>query len=71
MVEKLVYARLAEENHKQAGVEYQKANEYILVSKFRTTTPSLKEVTRAQERVVPVVTAIDEIYLLNSKEIQA
>ncbi len=67
----LVYARLAEENHKEAGVEYSKANEYILVSKFRTTTPSLKEVTRAQARVVPVVTAIDEIYLLDTKTIQA
>lgn len=71
IVGELVYAKLAEENHKQAGVEYQKANEYILVSKFRTTTPSLKEVTRAQARVVPVITAIDELYLLNSKEIQA
>ena len=71
MVGELVYARLAKENHKQAGVEYQKANEYILVSKFRTTTPSLKEVTRAQARVVPVVTAIDEIYLLDTKTVQA
>lgn len=71
IVGELVYAKLAEENHKQAGVEYQKANEYILVSKFRTTTPSLKEVTRAQARVVPVVTAIDEIYLLDTKTVQA
>lgn len=68
-VGELVYARLAEENHKQAGVEYQKANEYILVSKFRNTTPSLKEVTRAQARVVPVITAIDEIYLMDSKKV--
>ncbi|MCW8314210.1 hypothetical protein K7A41_23495 [Sphingobacterium sp. InxBP1] len=70
-VGELVYAKLAEENHKQAGVEYQKANEYILVSKFRVTTPSLKEVTRAQARVVPVITAIDEIYLLDTKTVQA
>lgn len=68
-VGELVYAKLAEENHKQAGVEYQKANEYILVSKFRIITPSLKEVTRAQARVVPVITAIDEIYLLDSKSV--
>lgn len=71
IVGELVYAKLAEDNHREAGVEYQKANEYILVSKFRTTTPSLKEVTRAQARVVPVVTAIDELYLLDSKTIQA
>lgn len=71
IVGELVYAKLAEENHKEAGVEYQKANEYILVSKFRTTTPSLKEVTRAQARVVPIVTAIDEVYLLDSTQIQA
>lgn len=67
----LVYAQLAEENHKEAGVEYSKANEYILVSKFRTTSAGLREVTRAQARVVPVVTAIDEIYLLDTKTIQA
>lgn len=71
IVGELVYAKLAEENHKQAGVEYQKANEYILVSKFRVITPSLKEVTRAQARVVPVISAIDEIYLLDTKTVQA
>lgn len=71
MVGELTYARLAEENHKEAGVEYVKANEYILASKFRVTTPSLKEVTRAQARVVPVITAIDEIYLLDTKTVQA
>lgn len=71
MVGELVYAKLAEENHKQAGVEYQKANEYTLVSKFRVITPSLKEVTRAQARVVPTITAVDEIYLLDSLTVQA
>ncbi len=71
IVGELVYARLAEENHKQAGVEYQKANEYILVSKYRVTTPSLKEVTRAQARVVPIVTDLDGVFLLDTKTVQA
>jgi len=66
-----VYARLAEQNHPVAGVEYQTADNYILVSKFRQNSPSLRETTRSQARVVPVIYDADKIYLLETKTIQA
>lgn len=67
----LVYARLAEETHPVAGVAYQKAGNFILVSKFRENRPSLKEFTNSQARVVPVIANVDQIYLLDSKTVQA
>lgn len=67
----LVYARLAEEKHPVAGVAYQKADDYILVSKFRSNRPSLGEFTQSQARVVPVIGNVNSIYLLNSKTVQA
>jgi hypothetical protein len=67
----LVWARLAEANHPVANVEYQTADEYILVSKYRTNKPSLSEITASQARVVPVLTNTDQIYLIDSKTVQA
>lgn len=67
----VVYARLAEESHPVAGVSYQKAGSFILVSKFRENRPSLKEFTTSQARVVPVIADVDQIYLLDSKTVQA
>lgn len=67
----LVYAKLAEENHPVAGVEYQKVDEYVLVSKYRMNKPSLSEYTSSQARVVPVVMNVDQIYLIDSKTVQA
>jgi hypothetical protein len=67
----LVYARLAEQNAPVAGVSYQVADNYILVSKFRTNRPSLAEFTNSQARVVPVIGNTDQIFILDSKTVQA
>ncbi|GAB3973820.1 hypothetical protein GCM10028806_28480 [Spirosoma terrae] len=65
----LVTARLAEESHPVANVTYEKADGYILVSKYRQNRPSLAEFTSSQARCIPVISS--EVYLLNSGEVQA
>lgn len=67
----LVWATLAEANHPVANVTYETADSYILVSKYRTNKPSLSEVTASQARVVPVLTNTDQIFLIDSKTVQA
>lgn len=61
-VGELQWATLAEDNHRVDGVEYQKADEYILVSQYRQNRPSLSEVTSAQARVVPVIGGVEQIF---------
>lgn len=70
-VGKLVWATLAEMNHPVSGVEYQTANQHTLVSKYRMNKPSLGEFTSAQARVVPVISGVDAIYLLDSTVTEA
>jgi hypothetical protein len=67
----LVWARTAEHNHPVAGVQYQTADDYILVAKFRQNKPSMTEVTNSQARVIPVISGVDNIYTLDSKTVQA
>lgn len=62
----LVWTRLAEMNRPVAGVSYQTADNYMLVSKFRQNRPSLAEFTNSQARVVPVVVNVDRIYTLDT-----
>ena len=62
----LTHARLAEMDHPSAGVSHQTADEFMLVSKFVLNRPSLKEVTNVQARVIPVIDAVDQIYILDS-----
>lgn len=62
----VVWTRLAEQNHPVAGVEYQVADTYILVSKFRTNRPSLREYTTSQARAIPVITNVDRIFTLDT-----
>lgn len=69
VVGSLVTAQLAEESHPVPNVTYEKADSYILVSKFRTNRPSLAEFTTSQARCIPVISA--DVYLLNSGEVQA
>ena len=66
----LEYSRLAEQAHPIEGVNYEVADEYILVSKYRENRPSLREYTSSQARVVPVINA-EGIYTLDTKTIQA
>lgn len=61
-----VWAALAERTSPVAGVSYETADEFILVSKFRLNRPSLMEVTNSQSRVAPVIDNVEAIYLLDS-----
>ena len=47
-----------------------KAMAYILVSKFSKNDP-LEEFTKAEARVLPVVTQVDRIWQLDTTEVQA
>lgn len=66
----LVWTNLAEKNHPVAGVTYQDADQYILVSKYRVNRPSLREYTTSQARVVPVISNVDRIYTLDTLTVQ-
>lgn len=63
----LSYGTLAEENHKAKHVEYQKADDYILVSKYHKNDP-LREFTSSQALAVPVIDNVDSIYILDVEE---
>ncbi|MDR1416323.1 MAG: major capsid protein [Prevotellaceae bacterium] len=67
----LMWARLAEQNHPVAGVSYQTADDYILVSKYRENKPSLSEHTTSQARVVPVICNVEQIYQIDAKLVSA
>ena len=67
----LVWTRPAEMNHPVAGVSYETADNFILVSKYRVNRPSLREYTSSQARVIPVISNPDRIYTLNIKTVQA
>jgi hypothetical protein len=66
----LTWGTLAEMVHKNKAVDYQIADEFILVSKFHKVDP-LKEFTSSQALALPVINNVDEIYLLDSKTVQA
>lgn len=66
----LVWTNCAEATRPVAGVSYQTADQYILVSKYSTNDP-LREFTSSQAMVVPVLNNVDRIYLLDSKEVTA
>lgn len=67
----LVWTRPAEMNHPVAGVSYETADNFILVSKYRVNRPALREYTSSQARVIPVISNPDRIYTLNIKTVQA
>jgi hypothetical protein len=66
----LVYADLAELNHRVEGVNYQLLDDYILVSKFHEKRPALAEITQSQCRAIPVIGNVQNIYILDIEEIQ-
>lgn len=67
----LVWTDLAEASAPVAGVNYQTADSYILVSKYSTVRPSFSEFTTSQAMVVPVISKVDKIYQLDTKTVQA
>ncbi len=70
VVGELQYSTLAEENHKIKEREYQKADNYILTSKYCADENGLKEYTSSQARVIPVINS-DGIYTIDTKTVQA
>ncbi|MDR2765128.1 MAG: major capsid protein [Tannerella sp.] len=68
-VGRLVYGILAEETSPVPGVEYQKVDSFILVSKYSKNDP-LREFTTSQALALPVIENVDSIYLLNTQEAQ-
>lgn len=66
----LTYGTLAEENYKAKHVDYQKADDFILVSKYHKNDP-IREFTSSQALVLPVINGVDSIYLLDTKTVQA
>lgn len=66
----LVYTSTAEENHPVAGVAYQKANDYTLVSQFSEQEP-LMEYTKSQAMAVPVINNVERVYTLDTKTPEA
>ena len=67
----LVHTRIAEMDSPVENVSYQTADGYILVSKFRENRPSIKEFTKSEAAAVPVISKTDQIYLLDTKTVQA
>ena len=63
----LSWGTLAEENHPVSQVSYQKADDFILLSKYHKNDP-LQEFTSSQALAVPVIHNVDSIYMLDSEE---
>jgi hypothetical protein len=66
----LTYGKLAEETFPSKSVDYQKLDDFILVSKYHTNDP-IKEYTSSQAIVLPVINNIDSIYILDCEEATA
>lgn len=63
----LVWTDVAEATRPVKQVDYQTADEYILVSKYSTNDP-LREFTSSQAMAIPVLNNVDRIYTLSSTE---
>lgn len=61
----LAYGMTAEERRPVPGVSYQKADDWMLISKFSQNEP-LAEFTSLQGYAVPVLNDVESIYQLNS-----
>lgn len=71
VVGSLVWTNLAEASRPAKQATYAKVDGHILVSKFSTVQPTFAEFTSAQSRVVPIISNVDKIYLLDTKTIEA
>ncbi|MBQ7211618.1 MAG: major capsid protein [Muribaculaceae bacterium] len=65
----LVWTNVAESTRPVRNVEYQTADNFILLSKYSTNDP-LREFTSSQAMVVPVINNVDRIYTLDSSTVQ-
>lgn len=65
-VGRLWWARLAEDKHRVEGTNYIELGNGVLLSKYRTNEPTLKEWTKIQGRQVPVINGAENIYQLDT-----
>ena len=63
---KLWHAKVAEANHRDASTTYIELDNNVLLSKYRTSKPTLKEWTQIQARTVPVIDGAEGIYQLDT-----
>lgn len=66
-VGRLIYGILAEETRQSKSATYAKAGKYILLKKWSEEEP-FSEHTSSQALALPVIDAVDSIYLLDSEE---
>lgn len=66
-VGRLIYGILAEETRQSKAATYAKAGKYILLKKWSEEEP-FSEHTSSQALALPVIDAVDSIYLLDSEE---
>lgn len=59
------YVAEAKPAYRVTGVEYQTADDYILLSKYSKNDP-VQEFTSSQAKVVPIINNVDRIYTLDS-----
>lgn len=69
MLGSLVWTNTAEATRPVGGVQYQTADDYILLSKYSKNDP-LREFTSSQAMVVPIIDNVDRIYTMDSKSVQ-
>lgn len=69
-VGRLVYGILAEETRQSKAATYAKAGKYILLKKWSEEEP-FSEHTSSQALAIPVIDAVDSIYLIDSEEATA
>lgn len=65
----LAWTNTAEATRPVGGVQYQTADDYILLSKYSKNDP-LREFTSSQAMVVPIIDNVDRIYTMDSKSVQ-
>lgn len=66
----LAWTDVAEVTRPVNGVQYQSAEDFMLVSKYSKNDP-LREYTASQAMVAPIIDNVDRIYLLDTNTVQA
>lgn len=66
VVGRLVYGTLAEDTNRVAGVSYQKAGNYALISQYSVNEPSLMEFTAGQALAFPVIDDGNSVFVLHA-----
>ena len=67
----VIHTRLAEQDQPVPGVNYELADDIILVSQFRMNRPSLAEFTTSQSRSVPILLGVEQMFFLDTTKISA